>query len=210
MSGSRSTLAPANCKRLPVPAAWFGALLLGCLPLFGRTAWAAPLAVVQPGFYHQAGQAPVPGSARTVIAYYDYDGQILRPLSSEASRSAETAALETARQLLPALQPEPLRDADGVVVALRFRSRNPALSSILLLPETWNRFSRLLGPECLAAVPNREVVLLFPRLGVNLSRFSAEVIQLYRNHPYPGSTELLEHRPDGLHAVRDLANEFLD
>lgn len=152
----------------------------------------------------------MPGSTRTVVAYYDFDGQSLHPLSPDASRSADATVLEPARQLLPTLQPESVRDGNGVVVALRFRSRNPALSSILLLPETWNRFSQLLGPECLAVVPNREVVLLFPRLGVNLSRFSVEVIQLYRNHPYPGSTELLEHRSNGLHAVRDLANEFVD
>jgi hypothetical protein len=185
-------------------------VLLLCLAVPGEPALAAPVAIVQPAFYHQAGQLPVRGSTHTVIAYYDFDGQGLRPLSQEASRSADAPALGTARQLLAAVPPELVRDNDGVVSALRLRSRNPALSSILLLPETWNRFSQLLGPDCLAVVPNREVVLLFPRLGGNLSRFSVEVIQLYRNHPYPGSTELLEHRPDGLHAVRDLANEFID
>ena len=185
-------------------------LLLGCLPLLGEAAWPAPIAILQPAFYHQAGEEWVIDSTRTVIAYYDFDGEHLCPLSREATRSADAAALEAARRLLPTLQPEPVREADGVVAALRLRSRHPALSSILLLPETWNRFSRLLGPDCLAVVPNRDVVLLFPRLGVNLSSFAVEVIQLYRNHPYPGSTEVLEHRPDGLHAVRDLAGDFVD
>jgi hypothetical protein len=210
MSGIRSTLGRVNCKRRCTPSGWPRVLLLGCLSLLGHATWAAPVAIVQPAFYHQVGEAPVVGSTRTVIAYYDFDGEDLRPLSGEASRSADAGALEAARQLLPALRPEPVRDGNGVVVALRIRSRHPALSSILLLPETWNRFSRLLGPDCLAVVPNREVVLLFPRLGVNLSRFAVEVIQLYRNHPYPGSTEVLERRSDGLHAVRDLAGEFLD
>ena len=97
-----------------------------------------------------------------------------------------------------------------MLIALQFHSPNVALSSLLLLPETWNRFSQVLGPDCLAAVPNREVLFLFPRLGGNLRSFAVEVLTLYHNDPYPGSTEALEWRNDALRAVHDFEADFVE
>jgi hypothetical protein len=174
---------------------------------------ADPVAVIQPAFYHQEGQQPVRDSTKTVVAYYDLDPEGLKPCPATDEQGAHAraiAAQETARRLAATLRPEVVRDAKGVLSALKFHSSNVALSSILLLPETWNRYAQALGPDCLAAVPNRETLFLFPRLGGNLHSFAVEVLSRYRNHPYPGSTEVLEWRDVTLKAVHDFTADFVE
>lgn len=172
------------------------------------------VAIIQPVFYRVPDQRPVRNSARTVVAYYELtNGSELTPCpaADEPGAQARTAAAQvTAHRLQGTLQPEAVRDAQGTLIALKFHSRDVALSSLLLLPETWNQFSRVLGPDCLAVVPNREVLFLFPRLGGNLRSFAVEVLTLYRNHPYPGSTEALEWRDNTLRAVHDFEADFVE
>jgi len=216
MSGIRSNLAPRNCKPGPFYRRRFllSLLVAGSFFWAPEALWADLIAIIQPAFYHQPGQQPIRGSTRTVVAYYDLDpdkGLTPCPATDEAGAQARAAAAqEAARRLAATLRPEVVRDAKGVLSALEFHSPNAALSSVLLLPETWNRYSQALGPDCLAAVPNRETLLLFPRLGGNLRSFSVEVLGRYRNHPYPGSTEVLECSNGVLRAVHDFAADFVD
>ena len=215
MSGIRSNLAPLNCKPGPFRARRFllGILVAGTLCAPGALR-ADPVAVIQPAFYHQTGQQPIRDSTKTVVAYYELDPQgVTTPCPSTDEQGAHAravAAQEVARRLAATLRPEVVRDAKGVISALEFHSPNVALSSVLLLPETWNRYAQALGPDCLAAVPNRGTLLLFPRLGGNLRSFSVEILTRYRNHPYPGSTELLEWRNGALRAVHDCMADFVE
>jgi hypothetical protein len=214
MSGIRSNLALRNCK----PGPFFGRRFLQSILIAGalcapRALQADPVAVIQPAFYHQQCQQPIRNSTKTVVAYYDLDPQGLTPCPATDEQGAHAraiAAQDAARRLAATLRPEVVRDAKGVLSALEFHSPNVALSSVLLLPETWNRYSQALGPDCLAAVPNRETLLLFPRLGGNLRSFSVEVLARYRNHPYPGSTEALEWRDGALRAVHDFTADFVE
>jgi hypothetical protein len=216
MSGIRSNLAPRNCKPGPFYG-WRFLFLLSILVAGSLGApWAlraGPVAIIQPAFYHQPSQQPIRDSIKTVVAYYDLDPEGLTPCPATDEQGARTraiAAQDAARQLAATLRPEVVRDAKGVLSALQFHSPNVALSSILLLPETWNRYSQALGPDCLAAVPNRETLLLFPRLGGNLRSFSVEALARYRNHPYPGSTEVLEWRNGALRAVHDFTADLVE
>ena len=215
MSGIRSTLAERNCKPGPFCGGRFllGILVAGALCVPWAALRAGPVAVIQPAFYRQPGQQPIRDSTKTVVAYYNLDTEGLTPCPAtdeQGARARAGAAEEEARRLAATLRPEVVRDAKGVLSALEFHSPNVALSSVLLLPETWNRYSQALGPDCLAAVPNRETLMLFPRLGGSLHSFSVEVLARYRNHPYPGSTEVLEWRDGALRAVHDFTADFVE
>ena len=208
-------MAPRNCK----PGAFRGWRFLLLSILVAGGLWnpgalrAGTVAIIQPAFYRQPSQQPVRDSTKTVVAYYDLGPQGLTPCPAtdeQGARERAIAAQDAARRLAATLRPEVVRDAKGVLSALEFHSPDVALSSVLLLPETWNRYSQALGPDCLAAVPNRETLMLFPRLGGNLRSFSVEVLARYRNHPYPGSTEVLEWHDGGLRAVHDFTADFVE
>ncbi len=181
---------------------------------FAPSLLAGPVAVIEPAFYHQKDRRPIRDSAKTVVAFYNADGPTLTPHppdpAPEAEQTLTAEAMAAAGRLASPLDPEVARDAGGVVVALRFHSADPALSSVLLLPDTWRRYAAVLGPDCLATVPNRETLLLLPRLGGSLQSFAVEVVGLYRNSPYPGSTEAFEWRDGAPRAIHDFLSDLVD
>lgn len=117
-------------------------------------------------------------------------------------------SIARARALLEKLDPVVLRDSHGVVTALLFRSDDPTLSSILLVPELENRYADMLGPSCYAAVPNRWAVFLFPRLASNVRAYSTEILSLYHNNAWPISIELFELRGGKLRSVGTFQTNF--
>jgi hypothetical protein len=170
--------------------------------------------ILDPYFYRPPVSIPIAGTKQTLLAFYRVvDSETLEPAKpqelTEKDRSASIQqTLAHARRLLGMANPETFRDSNGVITALRLKSSDPTLSSLLLLPDLGNRYANLLGPDCLFAVPNRRTILFFPRLATNIQSFAPLVLSLYHNDPWPISTEIFEIADGHLRAAGHFNEEF--
>jgi len=170
--------------------------------------------ILDPYFYRSPLVLPVDGTKETVFTFYRaVDDETLVPAKSQELSDQEQAAAKRqteshARKLLEMIRPEVIRDSHGVITALRIHSSDPTLSGILLLPDIGNHYANLLGPDCYFAVPNRQTVLLFPRLASDIQSFSPLVHSLYHNDPWPISTEIFEITNGKLRASGQFSEEF--
>ena len=170
--------------------------------------------ILDPYFYRSPLVLPVEGTKETVLTFYRaVDDETLVPAKSQELSDQEQAAAKRqteshARKLLEMIRPEVIRDSHGVITALRIHSSDPTLSGILLLPDIGNHYANLLGPDCYFAVPNRQTVLLFPRLASDIQSFSPLVHSLYHNDPWPISTEIFEITNGKLRASGQFSEEF--
>jgi hypothetical protein len=207
---NRSTREAGNCKLNR------RTLLLCLLMLTGvfRTSADQFFLILDPYFYRSPVTIPVEGTKVTVLAYYRVvDSETLAPAKrqelSETGQSASTQqTLDHARRLLGTIKPEVIRDSKGVITALIVRSMDPTLSSLLLLPDFGNRYADMLGPNCYFAVPNRQTVLLFPRLATDIQSFAPLVHSLYHNDPWPISTEIFECTDGRLRVCGRFSDDF--
>jgi hypothetical protein len=177
--------------------------LFFCLTGFAH---AEPVIILDPYFYRAPLSDPIDGSSKTVLAYYDETDGKVTPFPNpprQAVSELRTLAIAYARAILQKTSPTLLRDKHGVVVAIRIENQDPAFSSILLTPGFADRFTEILGKDCLVSVPNRQTVFLFPRLASNMEEFSVPLRAIYHNSVWPVSTELFEWRAGTLHSVRD-------
>lgn len=207
---NRSTREARNCK--------FNrqTLLLCLLTLTGvlRTSADQFFLILDPYFYRSPVTVPVEGTKLTVLAYYRVvDSETLAPAKRqelpETGQSASTQqTLDHARRLLGTIKPQVIRDSKGVITALLVRSIDPTLSSLLLLPDFGNRYADLLGPDCYFAVPNRQTILLFPRLATDIQSFAPLVHSLYHNDPWPISTEIFESTDGRLRVCGHFNDDF--
>jgi hypothetical protein len=207
---NRSTREAGNCKF----NRQIGLLFLLMVTAVFRTSADQFFLILDPYFYRLPVTIPIEGTKQTVLAYYRaVDGETLEPAKpqelAEKDRSAATQeTLGHARRLLGTVNPESIRDSNGVITALRLQSSDPTLSSILLLPDLGNRYANLLGPDCFFAVPNRRTILFFPRLATNLQSFAPWVHSLYHNDPWPISTEIFEIANGHLRACGHFNDDF--
>ena len=182
------------------------AALLFFLLCPNRSAQAEPVIILDPYFYRAPLSDPIDGSAKTVFAYYDETDGKVTPLPNpprQAVSELRTLAIAYAQAILRKTSPKLIRDKHGVVVAIRIENQDPAFSSILLTPDFADRFTEILGKDCLVSVPNRQTVFLFPRLASNIEEFSVPLRTIYHNSVWPVSTEVFEWRAGTLHSVRD-------
>jgi hypothetical protein len=176
-----------------------------CLAL-SRSVLAEPVIILDPYFYRTPLHEAIDGSTKTVLAYYDETDGKVTPLPNPARQPVSelhTLAVAYAQAILRQMSPKFLRDRQGVLTAIRIEDKDPALSSILLTPGFAERFEDLLGKDCLVAVPNRNTVFLFPRLGGNLEQFYDPLRSIYHNSVWPVSTEFFEWRSGALHSIKD-------
>jgi hypothetical protein len=184
-----------------------GSVLLGFV-LITRCA-GEPVIILDPIFYRTPISEPVTGSKHTLIAYYNEnsDGSVVplqaANLVNKSLTETRAAALAHARTLFQQLEVKLVRDQHDVAVAVRLESTDPALSSILLLPELRTAFSQFLGKEYLACAPTRFDIFLFPRIGENLESFASDIESLYHNSSWPISTELFTWSGDQLAVEKD-------
>jgi hypothetical protein len=170
--------------------------------------------ILDPYFYRSPLVLPVEGTKETVLTFYRaVDDETLVPAKPRELSNLEQAAAKRlteshARKLLGMIRPEIIRDSHGVITALRIHSSDPTLSGILLLPDIGNHYANLLGPDCYFAVPNRQTVLLFPRLASDIQSFSPLVHSLYHNDPWPISTEIFEITNGKLRASGQFKEDF--
>ena len=170
------------------------------------TTHAEPVIILDPYFYRTPISEAIDGSTKTVLGYYDETEGKVTPLPTPPRQpisELHTLAVAYAQVILKKTSLKLIRDRHGVIVAIRIEDQDPALSSIVLTPGFVDRFANLLGKDCLVAIPNRQTVFLFPRLGSNLEEFSVPLRGIYHNSVWPVSTELFEGRTGGLHAIRD-------
>jgi hypothetical protein len=179
------------------------------IPFFlavSATALAEPVIILDPYFYRTPVSEAIDGSSKTVLGYYDETDGKVTPLPAPprlAIPELHTLAVAYAQSILKQTSPKIIRDRQGVIVAIRVEGQDPAFSSVLLTPGFAERFTDLLGKDCLVCVPNRQTVFLFPRLGSNMEKFSIPLRGIYHNSVWPVSTELFEWRGGALHSVRD-------
>jgi hypothetical protein len=184
-----------------------GSILLG-LVLVARCA-GGPVIILDPVFYRTPITEPIAGSKRTVVAYYNEnpDGPVTplqaANLVNKSLPETRSAALAHARTLFQQLEVKLVRNDHDVVVAVRLESTDPALSSILLLPELRTTFTQFLGKEYLACAPTRFAIFLFPRIGENLDQFASDIESFYHNSTWPISTELFTWSGDQLAVETD-------
>jgi hypothetical protein len=207
---NRSTREAGNCK-------FNRRALLLCLLVFTgvlRTSADQFFLILDPYFYRSPVTKPVEGTKLTVLAYYRaVDSETLVPAKRqelpETGQPASTQqTLDHARRLLGTITPQVVRDSKGVITALLVRSIDPTLSSLLLLPDFGNRYADMLGPDCYFAVPNRQTILLFPRLATDIQSFAPLVHSLYHNDPWPISTEIFESTDGRLRVCGRFSDNF--
>jgi len=167
---------------------------------------AEPVIIIDPYFYRTPVTEAIDGSTKTVLGYYDETEGKATPLSNPPRQpisELHTLAVAYAQSILKRTSPKLIRDRHDVIVAIRIDDQDPALSSVLLTPGFADRFTKLLGKDCLVSIPNRQTIFLFPRLGSNMERFSLPLRGIYHNSVWPVSTELFEWRSGALHSIRD-------
>ncbi len=151
---------------------------------------------------------PVPGSKTTVIAPgLLRDGAVAYLNKDDAARlkldltAARRLALANAAADLATLQPEYVRDRNGVILFARLDSPRPTAAGMVLTPEFAALFKDTLGPDLLVAIPNRYRVYVYPALDQGYAD-TAELVQ--RDYQLSGervSRELFRLTPQGLRAV---------
>jgi hypothetical protein len=205
---SRSSAARRNCKLLRAFVCLSGILFwLGYLT---PITLAEPVMILDPVFYRTPVFLPIAGSSRTVIGFYDQasDGAVT-PISKDTLGEhplpeLRSLALAHARALLKQVAPKITRDKRGVAIDVRIESTDPSLSSLVLIPGFTDQFAHVLGKNCIVAIPNRQVIFLFPRIGEDLDQLAEALRSFYHNNAWPVSTELFESRNGDLVATRDL------
>jgi hypothetical protein len=208
---NRSTRPPGNCK---LNRRFLGFLFLMALAVPSATEANQFFLILDPYFYRSPINLAVDGTKETVLTFYRaINDETLTPARPQELSDQEQAAVRQqtenhARKLLEMTKPEAIRDTHGVIIALHIHSSDPTLSGILLLPDIGNYYANLLGPDCFFAVPNRQTVLLFPRLASRIQSFSALVHSLYHNDPWPISTEIFEISGGKLRAIGRFDEEF--
>ena len=201
----RFRLSLTRIRRRWIRNSCIGSLLCFFFCLAGL-AHAEPVIILDPYFYRAPLSDPIDGSSKTVLAYYDETDGKVTPFSNpprQAVSELRILAIAYAQAILQKTSPKLLRDKHGVVVAIRIENQDPAFSSILLTPGFADRFTEILGKDCLVSVPNRQTVFLFPRLASNMEEFSVPLRAIYHNSVWPVSTELFEWRAGKLHSIRD-------
>ncbi len=156
----------------------------------------------------------LPGSRSTILypAIRQSDGRI-SPAEPKSGLSSGTwdkilsSWREDASLLLATLNPEMIRDGDGVIQAAVLRSTDPLVSTCMLLPGFLDRFSAVFGPEILVAVPSETTLYIFPKLANRISGFRERIVDEFLLSPRPVSTEFFEISRKGLRGAGDFRPE---
>ena len=139
-------------------------------------------------------------------ARIDRNGTVLPPaswgdLNPLAWDSLLRDSQERASLLLATLNPALVRDPHGVVQMAVISTDNPLTASCLLLPGFLMRFSAILGPELIVAVPSRTKIYIFPKLANRLPEMTGTIRDDYLISPQPVSLELFELSKNGIRAI---------
>lgn len=124
-----------------------------------------------------------------------------KPTSPEALETMLTDAARNAAATLADIEPIYIRDDNQVIQYAILRSDNPFTASTVLAPGFADRFARTLGPELLLAIPNRNLVYVFPKQSEIHRMFADQIFAEYQSSSHPVSRELFELRKGKLIAI---------
>lgn len=159
-------------------------------------------------FFAPAWSSVVPGAQRTVLAGGVWDGSKLVPFTkAQASgvpggwvafqKAARRAADSDFAQVEIIFQ----RDKRQVIEFAALRAERPLMPSAVLAGSVGAKFFESFGDVFFLAVPSRTRAFVFPKIGIDLSRYSGMVWEAYRETADPVSFELFEWRQGELRAV---------
>ncbi|MEI6280302.1 MAG: hypothetical protein WCQ16_13120 [Verrucomicrobiae bacterium] len=168
--------------------------LFSSAPAFAGNQWAW---MVEPSFMDYKVRRPVAGSERTILALVRLrDGEISgaegghgRTLAM-AMKAISPDAQRTAQEVLASLEPQFVRDKNGVIQYAVLESKNPLTASAVLAPEFAEGFARTLGPDLLVALPSRFQILVFSRQDQAFEKMGEAIIAGYLGSDYPVSREI--------------------
>lgn len=155
----------------------------------------------------------LPGSRATILypARPGPEGRFLPLGASNLTPGQWESSLaswkERASLLLTTIDPEMIRDEQGVIQAGILRGADPLLTTSVLLPGFLQRFSAIFGPEILVAIPSETTVYVFPKLANRLPEFRERIVDEFLLSPRPVTTEFFELSRKGMRAVGDFRTE---
>ena len=103
--------------------------------------------------------------------------------------------------LMATMNPLMVRDNHQVIQAAVISSDDPILASCILNPGFLRRFSAILGPELIVAIPSRTKIYVFPKLANRLAEMARTIRDDYLISPQPVSTELFELSKKGMRTI---------
>ncbi len=147
----------------------------------------------------------LPGAQGTVLVPARMHGD--EPVAASAREFAATtreAVMESTRALaserLPQMKPEYFRTKKGVLQYATLTG-DALTASVIFAPGFLRMFAETLGPKLLVAIPDRETVVVFPRLASDYRDYAGAIIARYKGATYPGSLEVFEVSEAGVRAV---------
>jgi hypothetical protein len=164
--------------------------------------------LVEPKFLGYETAWPVSGSEKTVLVPARLqDGEPVALTRAEVEKSPaarEQILAEAARNasaVLATLKPRYVRGKNQVIEYAVLESENPLTASTVLAPDFADLFAETLGPDLLVAIPNRYLVLVFPKQSPAHTGASDLVYAEYQGAEHPVSRELFEIRQGKLIAI---------
>ncbi|MEM6910894.1 MAG: hypothetical protein AAF555_04860 [Verrucomicrobiota bacterium] len=181
------------------------ALLL--LFLAGSLSAEEPALWLEPRFEGSPVTFPLPDAQNTLLTAGHLAADRLRPLPSEPEDRARhlRSAQRLVSQLHRRLEPELMRDEQGVVQYVLYRSEHPLTHALLLDPGLGERVAPWLGDTVYAACPDRFALYLFPELAHRLAELSPQLAALYQEAVFPASNEIFRLSRGQLRAIGTFA-----
>jgi hypothetical protein len=181
------------------------ALFTLAAPLHADDVWHL---LIEPKFLRYESAWPIPGSDRTVLVPARMEKGEILPLKREEVTSRGVtrekilaSAPAAAAAVLATLTPRYVRDDNKVIQYAVLESDNPLTASAVLAPKLGEIFARTLGPDLLVAIPNRNLVYVFPKQSPVFQTFADLVYAEYQSSSHPVSRELFEVRDGKLIAI---------
>lgn len=151
---------------------------------------------------------PIIGSETAVLVPARFEQGEILPLKrseilalSASRRQILDSAPKAAGKILATLKPEYVRDQNQVIQYAILKSDSPLTASAVLAPDFAKIFSETLGPDILVCIPNRYIILAFPRDSAQTLNLSDFVFAEYSSSPYPVSREIFAIQSGKLIAI---------
>jgi hypothetical protein len=162
-------------------------------PALARTEWSIAF---EPALMNPKNALPLAGSQDVVIVPAELRDWIWQEMHPERFLSLQTPLETYLRQatrntlpLLEAVEPQYYRNPKQVIEYGLLQSEDdPRLPTVILLPEFYERFEPVFGPDFLVILPNRLSVYMFPRLAGNLQEHAAMLLGVYETSQYPATS----------------------
>ena len=188
-------------------------LILGVPVLAGTPPKAAPklescCVAVEPLSLRTKISQPLPGCKNTILTPFRETVDGLKMLTEEEWQALGMTwpdylakARAAASRHLATLTPQVIKDSRGIVEYIKLQDPSPLTSSVLLCPELFAQFTKMLGTPVLVVAPDRFTLFLFPRTTGTFLKHGKEIAALFAEATYPGSDEAFEITETSLKSI---------